>query len=189
MKNIFVKFTGILALSCGISVAFVAGANEVTKGIIAAKQEADVKAAYRDVLPQLGDLTKEKSPGGLIADIEQSKKDGKVNGYIYTVEPTGYGGKVTFMVGFSTPDNKITGIKVLSHSETPGLGARSTEPEWQQQFKGKPLKDALVVTKQTPSKDNEIRAITAATITSRAVVTGINEAREHYMKNYANGKD
>ena len=53
MKNIFVKFTGILALTCGVSVAFVAGANEVTKGIIAAKQEADVKAAYRDVLPQL----------------------------------------------------------------------------------------------------------------------------------------
>ena len=68
MKNIFVKFTGILALTCGISVAFVAGANEVTKGIIAAKQEADVKAAYRDVLPQLGDLTKEKSPGGLIGN-------------------------------------------------------------------------------------------------------------------------
>ena len=77
----------------------------------------------------------------------------------------------------------------MNHSETPGLGAKSTEPEWQAQFKGKALKDALAVTKQDPAKPNEIKAITAATITSRAVVTGVNAAREDYMKNHANGKD
>ena len=70
----------------------------------------------------------------------------------------------------------------------PGSGCRSTEPEWQAQFKGKSLKNDLVVTKQDPTKDNDIRAITAATITSRAVVTGVNAARDHYMKNFANGK-
>ena len=43
--------------------------------------------------------------------------------------------------------------------------------------------------KQEPAKPNEIKAITAATITSRAVVTGVNAAREDYMKNHANGKD
>ena len=73
----------------------------------------------------------------------------------------------------------------MNHSETPGLGAKSTEPEWQAQFKGKALKDALAVTKQDPAKPNEIKAITAATITSRAVVTGVNAAREDYMKNHA----
>lgn len=41
------------------------------------------------------------------------------------------------MVGIDAEKGTITGIKVLSHSETPGLGARSTEPEWQAQFKGK----------------------------------------------------
>ena len=74
----------------------------------------------------------------------------------------------------------------MNHSETPGLGAKSTEPAWQAQFKGKPLKDALAVTKQEASKPNEIKAITAATITSRAVVTGVNAARDDYMKNHAN---
>ena len=46
----------------------------------------------------------------------------------------------------------------------------------------------LLSPSKIPTKDNDIRAITAATITSRAVVTGVNAARDHYMKNFANGK-
>lgn len=189
MSNLFVKYTGILAIICGVSVGLVAAANEGTKDTIAKKHEADTRAAYKVVLPELGDLKKLPAPGGLITDVQQSSKDGKPNGYIYTVTPSGYGGKVTLMVGISKNGDKITGIKVMNHSETPGLGAKSTEPEWQAQFKGKALKDALAVTKQDPAKPNEIKAITAATITSRAVVTGVNAAREDYMKNHANGKD
>ena len=188
MSNFFVKLTSTLLITCAASVALVAGAHEGTKEIIAKKHEADTKAAYKQVLPDLGDLQKEKAPGDLISDIQKSSKGGKANGYIYTVDPSGYGSKINLMVGIDAEKATITGIKVLSHSETPGLGARSTEPEWQAQFKGKSLKNDLVVTKQDPTKDNDIRAITAATITSRAVVTGVNAARDHYMKNFANGK-
>lgn len=188
MSNLFVKYTGILAIICGVSVGLVAAAHEGTYATIQAKHDADVKASYKTVLPDLGDLKKIKSPGGLITDIQESSKGGKPNGYIYTVEPSGYGGKITLMVGISKDGNKVTGIKVMQHSETPGLGAKSTDPAWQEQFKGKPLKDALVVTKDAVKKPNEVKAITAATITSRAVVTGINAARDDYMKNYA-GKD
>lgn len=181
------KLTLTLLIICAVCVGLVAYAHSATKDVIAARAAADVKAAYKQVFPELGDLSKEKAPGGLITDIQCSKKDGKANGYIYTVEPTGYGGKLTIMVGIDQK-NKLTGIKILKLSETPGLGMKSTEPAWQAQFKGKPLKDALVVTKQTPSKDNDVKAITAATITSRAVVKGLNEVRDHYMKTYANGK-
>lgn len=182
--SFIVRLTSVLTVICAVCVALVAGANEATKDIIAKKAADDVKAAYKQVLPAMGDLSEVKNAkAGLITDIRESKKDGKANGYIYTVEPTGYGGKLTIMVGISA-DNKLTGIKILSMSETPGLGAKSTEPEWQKQFIGKPLKEALVVTKQAPTKDNDVRAITAATITSRAVVNGINEARAHFEKNY-----
>jgi electron transport complex protein RnfG len=185
MSNLFVKYTGILAIICGVSVGLVAAANEGTKDTIAKKHQADVLAAYKVVLPDVGDLKKLQAPGGMITDVQESSKSGKVNGYIYTVTPSGYGGKITLMVGISKEKNELTGIKVMSHSETPGLGAKSTEPEWQAQFKGKPLKDVLVVTKQTPTKKNEVKAITAATITSRGVVSGLNAVREDYMKNHA----
>lgn len=102
MSNFFVKLTSTLLITCAASVALVAGAHEGTKEIIAKKHEADTKAAYKQVLPDLGDLQKEKAPGDLISDIQKSSKGGKANGYIYTVDPSGYGGKIKLMVA-STP--------------------------------------------------------------------------------------
>lgn len=98
MSNFFVKLTSTLLITCAASVALVAGAHEGTKEIIAKKHEADTKAAYKQVLPDLGDLQKEKAPGDLISDIQKSSKGGKANGYIYTVDPSGYGGKIKLMV-------------------------------------------------------------------------------------------
>jgi len=164
----------------------VAGAYALPKDPMAPRAAADVKASYKQIFPQLGDLAQEKAPGGIIQDIKCSKEGGKVNGYIYTVTPSGYGGELTVMVGISSPGAKLTGIKVLKQNETPGLGAKSTEPQFSDQFAGKNLKSPLEVSKQ--AKGEEIQAITAATITSRAVVNGVNEARDHYMKTYSQGK-
>ena len=71
MSNFFVKLTSTLLITCAASVALVAGAHEGTKEIIAKKHEADTKAAYKQVLPDLGDLQKEKAPGDLISDIQK----------------------------------------------------------------------------------------------------------------------
>src|SRR3712207_8052036 len=82
------------------------------------------------------------------------------------------------MVGITT-DGKVSGIKILSHSETPGLGANAETPQFSGQYKDKPAKE-LEVVKGTASADNQIAAITGATITSKAVTKGVNEAIEFY---------
>ena len=191
MGQIIKKLTVPLVAICLVCSFLVAYAHDATKATIAKKAADDTKAAYAMVFPNVGDLTKEKAPApsktNLIKDIQCSKKDGKVNGYIYTVTPSGYGGPMEVMVGIGS-DNKITGIKVLQHGETPGLGAKSTEPEFPKEFVGKETKSEIKVIKSGSPKADEIRAITAATITSRAVTSGVNAARDHYMKNYANGK-
>lgn len=100
-------------------------------------------------------------------------KNGNVIGYIVKNSATGYGGAVEVMTGV-TVDGKVTGITILSHSETPGLGAKAkTDDDWRAQFVDK-IKD-ITVSKDQPG-DNSIDAITGATITSRAVVTAVNEA-------------
>ena len=104
MSNFFVKLTSTLLITCAASVALVAGAHEGTKEIIAKKHEADTKAAYKQVLPDLGDLQKEKAPGDLISDIQKSSKGGKANGYIYTVDPSGYGGRERDHYGHQGPE-------------------------------------------------------------------------------------
>ena len=94
-------------------------------------------------------------------------------------------GPVELVVGINR-DGQLMGIKVLNHKETPGLGAKSAEPAFSGQFKDKKV-DELTVTKTAPSKDNEIQAISGATITSRAVASGVNAALKYWKINYKDG--
>ena len=64
-------------------------------------------------------------------------------------------------------------MTILSHGETPGLGANSTKPEFRDRFIGKA--GELVVNK-TSNDGQNVQAITAATITSKAVVAAVNDA-------------
>ena len=97
--------------------------------------------------------------------------DGKVIGTIITVAPRGYGGPIKLTVGV-LEDKSIAAIEVtkLDHKETPGLGAKIVTEKFKKQFKGKSAKQLKV-----KQDGGEIDAITAATITSRAVADGIRE--------------
>ena len=88
------------------------------------------------------------------------------------VSEKGYGGTVKLMVGFKKDKKTVISYRKLEASETPGLGMKLTDPEWSKQFKGKDG-TALKVKKD----GGEIEAITAATITSRAVCEAIADAR------------
>jgi electron transport complex protein RnfG len=71
-------------------------------------------------------------------------------------------------------DLEVEGLQVLSHTETPGLGAEITKPAFQSQFAGKGSSGPLAVNKD----GGEIVAISSATISSRAVVKGVNTVRD-----------
>ncbi|NCE65968.1 RnfABCDGE type electron transport complex subunit G [Pseudoflavonifractor sp. 524-17] len=92
-------------------------------------------------------------------------------GYVVEVKPSGFGGELDLMVGIGN-DGAVTGISVISHAETSGLGAKSkTDAAWGRQYAGKSGTDVLV------TKDGgQINAITGATITSRAVSSGVTAA-------------
>lgn len=185
MTKDIVRLATILLLICGISTAFVSGAYTVTKGIIEARANQQIMEGYQQVLPGAGNIVKQPSADDpLIQEVCQSEQNGVVNGYIYTVVPSGYSGQIVTMIGIEHPAMRISGIKILQQTETPGLGAKAKEPAFTQQFTDKKLADPLIVSKQA-AKPQEIQAITASTITSTAVVNGINAARAHYLKHYA----
>ena len=104
---------------------------------------------------------------------EGKTKDKKVIGHCIKVEPIGYGGAISMIVGVGD-DGKVRGVKIISMSETPGLGARANEPGFTDAYKGK-SGDIKVKKSGTPA-DNEISAISGATITSKAVTEGVNLA-------------
>jgi electron transport complex protein RnfG len=89
----------------------------------------------------------------------------------------GYGGDVGLMVGIDTKDNKIIGVGVTTHAETPGMGAKAqTDPSFAAQFRGLPLDKPVKVT----GDGGSINAISGATITSRAVCSATNDALKLY---------
>lgn len=99
-------------------------------------------------------------------------------GIVFRVFPQGYAGPIPITVGIDN-DGIITGIRVASAAEglaeTPGLGAKITQPGFTDQFRGKTVADVAL-----EQDGGSIDAITAATISSRAVAAGVKQGIEMY---------
>lgn len=117
-------------------------------------------------------------------DIYKGTTGGETSGYCVSVTANGYGGPIEMIVGVDT-DGRVTGIKILSDSETPGLGSRAKEPAFSDSFKGKKPPLSVVkgggkanATSGATAAGGQINAISGATVTSNAVVRGVNGAVE-----------
>ena len=117
----------------------------------------------------------------MIKEVNRGSANGETVGYNITVTPKGYGGLIEMVVGISD-EGRLTDIKILSHTETPGLGAKAADPAFSGQFHEK-IVEKIVVTTTPPAADNEIQAISGATITSEAVASGVNAALGYWAKN------
>jgi electron transport complex protein RnfG len=108
-----------------------------------------------------------------------AKSERKDLGYIINAKTKGYGGEITMLVGFDFT-GEIKGIKILTQSETPGLGAKINEvrygegrPWFLRQFESKNAKDLEL--------GKNIQAITSATISSRAVLDGVKKEIAEFL--------
>ena len=183
-----IKLGLILLLITGIAGLLLGGAFEITKAPIAASIETNRQSAMKEILPLADKFIKaDVKINDNVSEVNSGMKGTDITGYAIKVAPKGYGGPVEIMVGISTA-GKITGIKILSHTETPGLGANAPQPKFSDQYKNKPIKEKLEVVKVVPSKDNQIQAITGATITSKAVTLGVNDAVAFYNSSLKGAK-
>lgn len=155
--------------------AVLAGVYAVTKDPIDETNKAILKASIAKVLPEGGEISDARTceVGGQPSECWFSTKDGEVMGTAVKSTVVGFGGPLTLMVGI-LPDGTVYNTSVLSHSETPGLGAKCTSDEhFMTQFKGwNPEQKKLLVKKD----GGDVDAITASTITSRAYTLAIQNA-------------
>jgi Na+-translocating ferredoxin:NAD+ oxidoreductase subunit G len=164
-----------LLIIAGIAGLLLGYAYDITKAPIEAKQKEEQTLAMKAILPAADDFKESQqdiSSNENIKSIFEGNKGGQLSGYLFTVNTSGYGGQITLMVGIST-EGKVEGIKILSHTETPGLGSNAEKPKFADQFKGKPAEKDLAV-------GSDIQAITGSTITSKAVTSGVNTAIKFY---------
>ncbi len=105
------------------------------------------------------------------------KKDGKPWAIAYETIGNGFGGPLTVMVGYDTEQNTMTGIQVVSHKETPGIGSRVTEDQFTQGFKG------FSIEIEDPSRkgiQGKVDAVAGATFSSGAVYEAIAKSLQIY---------
>lgn len=108
---------------------------------------------------------------------ECADESGAMVGYALPAQGNGYQGVIKLMIGLTPDLSEITGLSILEQVETPGLGGRISEQAFQEQFRGVKTKPEVdYVKNQKPESDNEIQAVTGATISSRSVVTIINRS-------------
>ena len=174
----------IITAVAGLILGFVFN---VTKAPIADQEKSNNEAAMKELIVTADKFEKKDitlTDG--VLEVNEGKKGNDVVGYTLKLSTKGYGGQIQLMVGISK-EGKLAGIKILSQSETPGLGANATLPSFYEQYKEKPISKDLEVVKSGTSEDNQIQALTGATITSKAVTTGVNEAIKFYQENLEGG--
>ncbi len=178
-----VKLGLILAAFAAAACLMLAFVYNGTTAIIAQRQQADLEAALKELFPdaekfeKIDDVTSPDKTVNIEA-VYAARKNGKIAGAALRVSRASYSGQIISLVGVSA-DGKITGVKILEHSDTPGLGANAMSPTYfvdrsngltfYGQFAGKKITDPFVV-------KEDIIAITASTITSRAVSASVKAA-------------
>lgn len=172
-----------LFVICFVVTLLLAVTNMFTKDKIAEQSLIKEEQARAAVLSQAESFEPaELNDGGeVVTYYVGSDKSGKTVGYVFSTEAKGYGGNISVMTGIDT-DGKISGVKILSHGETPGLGAKTTNDSFLSQYSGKNADTQLSVIKSGTPSDTQIEAVTGATISSTAVTNSVNEALELYGK-------
>ena len=176
--NKIIKNTIILTVITVIAGLGLGAVYEITKEPIAAAQEAAKKEAWQAVFPDasLDDFAATELDQavadevianlGIQATIDEVCTVGELGYVVTATDKEGYGGDIQVTVGITT-DGTISGVSILSISETAGLGMKATEPAFYEQYHGKQTESFYV------SKDGgngePIDALSGATITSRAV--------------------
>ncbi len=159
--------TFILCLICVCMTGLLAVTNELTKDTIAEAAAITEENSRLIVLPTAESFEKinDNSYKGIAG--------GETVGYVYVTESKGYGGTISVMTGIDKDDN-VTGVTILSHNETPGLGSNATNPEFTDQYKQ--VASEFSVIKGTATTEGQIEALTGSTITTDAVTDAVNLA-------------
>lgn len=172
-----VKMIAVLTIVGLISGGFLTFVYEQTISKAERKSLESLRKAIFVVLPEAVDYQELKLADQIL--YQGIDKSGQKVGLAFLVEGSGFQGKIEIMVGVDQDLSRLQNIQVLESVETPGLGGKITDQEFQDQFKGIAARPKITYVRNrnpvTPKKPGEIDAITGATISSKAVADMINK--------------
>ncbi|WP_040196014.1 FMN-binding protein [Candidatus Soleaferrea massiliensis] len=155
----------VLTIICLVVSTALVASNNLTAPMIEKTNLEQANAARAEVYPAASEF--EKIEANLTEEGAEVYKASDNSGVVITTQTQGYGGDYVVMAGIDK-DGKITGVKVTSNSETPGLGTKTTVPEYLEKYVSKASKDEI------SGVDN----VAGATISSTALKTCLNTAMD-----------
>ena len=203
-KNTIIKDTLILLIITIVAGFSLAAINKITTEPIAYARAEEKNKAYRSMFKEAEsfeenealvqkcdsseEFLKNKGFDGTNVDAALIAKSGNgTEGYIINAtSPNGYAGNIQISLALDK-EGKIQGFEILSISETVGLGMKANEDEFKSQFAGKNVKE-IKYTKAGAKGEDEINAISGATITTSAVTEAVNSALV-FAEEYIIGKE
>lgn len=192
MNNQIVKFGLILSIVCVIAAGLLATVNLATREKIKQQRFAEQQAALKEVMPQAESFTPVKDGEDVL--YYQAKDFGKnVIGYCFLAQGKGYSSIIEAMAGMDIK-GVISGVKIISHNETPGLGSKIAAIDDETTLfdamtgrakdkpKPKPWFGQRFSGKNVSGLEKEVDAISGATISSSAVIKAVKEKAEATLK-------
>lgn len=183
MKNnkvfAFLKPIIVLTVIAAVMAALLGGTNLLTKDKIQ-KLEADTEKAAIEKVIKADDYKKSTITYNDTEYTYFKAFDGKdLAGYAFTLSANGYGGAVKCVIGLDM-SGKVTAVEITDVSnETPGLGQNADKADFTNRFKDKSSELSVV---KSDANENEVQAVTGATITSNAVTKSVNLAFELFAE-------
>ena len=156
-----------------IAVALLGLTDTVVRDKIEWQKEQKIQRMLYEIFPNMTEHTLED-------DIYMIYSNEAEIGFAFLAVGKGYGGLINILVGLEN-ETTIKGVTIISHLESPGLGARITESSFRNQFVGVNIADVAL-----RQNGGEIDAITGATISSRAVVDAIRATVMEKIKSLEN---
>jgi len=180
-----IKMVVVLLVICTTSGVVLSYVNEATKApreyqYIKFVQEPSIKAVLSDydndpVKERIKLAVGEDEEGNPIEIVVfPAKKGGATQAIAYSAAAKGYHDLIEVMVGVG-PEGKLTGISIMTHTETPGLGARIVEPEFTDQFAGLDLD-----TTKLSAEGGKVDTLSGATFSTVGVITAVGAALEQF---------
>ncbi|MBR2521325.1 MAG: RnfABCDGE type electron transport complex subunit G [Oscillospiraceae bacterium] len=170
-KTYILRLTVTLFLVTAVVALLLSFVNAVTKDTIAEKARQKLSAALCEVMPEADDEFSDPIYDDGSCQVYKATSGGRDLGWCIKYPAFGYGGELTLAVGVSE-SLEVTGVAIVEHSETAGMGSKADNPDWLSQFVGRSGAFTL------KGDGDHIDAVTGATVTSRAVTAGVNGALE-----------
>ncbi|MCX5670887.1 MAG: RnfABCDGE type electron transport complex subunit G [Planctomycetota bacterium] len=168
----FIRMVSVLFIVCGLAAASLAVVNAITKEPIAGYEKRYRDAALREVFPDADEFLNDEPDR-----VWEALREGQKTGHVFLTQVQGYSGPITLMFGTDS-SGAITGLRILNHTETPGLGAKITTAQFRDQFKNK-RSQQLILSKDDSAR-GQIHAITGATFSTRAVTKALRSRLESF---------